>query len=321
MTTEAVFETNLTGVQANVNRTVPPLPSTWKHTYQQGFAPICTHDDHKTHFYYELHGTGPRKVVFLMGLNSSCQAWDYQTLYFGAMEEYTVLVFDARGVSWTGGYWDWYNTTDWAQDLFGLLDHLGWSQPIHAVGYSAGGQVLLKALLQSPPRFSSAVLMCTTAGGTRPWTGAYTLLSNMWQSHPKQQIERLIRINYRQEWLNARPKDTVAHENNFEMVYNKVLERNSRSRPQSLGGMLSQAVASLRHWVTASDLEKIKSTGIPLVVITNGCDNFVHTRHSLYLKEHLQPQQFVVFEDSGHVVPTAKHEELNELLHHFWSKL
>lgn len=33
--------------------------------------------------------------------------------------------------------------------------------------------------------------------------------------------------------------------------------------------MLSQAIASLRHWVTAAELEKIKATGIPILVVTS----------------------------------------------------
>ncbi|KAI8068715.1 Alpha/Beta hydrolase protein [Gongronella butleri] len=287
----------------------------WKHPYKQDYAPIGA-----SSIYYELHGTGSRRVVFIMGLNTNCQAWDYQTTHFGNLQDYTVLTFDARGVGMTDGSWDWYNTEAWAQDFLQLLDHVGWTEDVHAVGYSAGGQVLLKALLRDPSRFRSAALVCTTAGSIwlRPWTGAYTLISNMfYASDPHKQISRLIRINYTQSWLMSRPDDEVLYETNFD----KVLEqRNARSRPQSLAGMVSQTVASLRHWVSASELQTIRQTGIPVMIVTNSWDNFVHSSDSYYLRDQLQPVTFLVFDDTGHVVPTARHREFNASLATFWDQ-
>jgi pimeloyl-ACP methyl ester carboxylesterase len=96
----------------------------------------------------------------------------------------------------TDGSWDSYNTTEWAKDVLELLDHLGWTSDVHAVGYSAGGQVLQKMILMSSDRFMSAALISTTAGGTRPLTGAYTLVSNLFVSDSNEQLRRLIRINY-----------------------------------------------------------------------------------------------------------------------------
>jgi pimeloyl-ACP methyl ester carboxylesterase len=94
------------------------------------------------------------------------------------------------------GSWDSYNTTEWAKDVLELLDHLGWASEVHAVGYSAGGQVLQQMLLLTPQRFKSIALVSTTAGGTRPFTGAYTLISNLFVSDPHEQLRRLMRINY-----------------------------------------------------------------------------------------------------------------------------
>ena len=53
--------------------------------------------------YYEIHGTEnvglqQRKVVFIMGLNSSSFAWDPQIRHFGKKEGYASLVFDELGI-------------------------------------------------------------------------------------------------------------------------------------------------------------------------------------------------------------------------------
>lgn len=85
-----------------------------------------------------------------------------------------------------------------------LLDHLGWTSEVHAVGYSAGGQVLQQMLLLSPQRFKSIALVSTTAGGTRPFTGAYTLISNLFVSDPHEQLRRLMRINYTKVRMNIK---------------------------------------------------------------------------------------------------------------------
>lgn len=49
----------------------------------------------------------------------------------------------------------------------------------------------------------------------------------------------------------------------------RMIARNSRTKPQTAGSLVSQAVASLRHWVSANDLLKIKSSGIPTLVVSS----------------------------------------------------
>ncbi|KAG2185520.1 hypothetical protein INT44_002313 [Umbelopsis vinacea] len=318
MATDTVFE-SMTGDVDNISKKMPELH--WQHPYKQGFATVAQgRSQEPVNLYYEMHGNGPRKVLFIMGLNTPCQAWDFQTSELAPTGENTIVTFDARGVGWTDGTWDSYNTTEWAKDVLELLDHLGWASEVHAVGYSAGGQVLQKMLLLSPQRFKSIALVSTTAGGTRPFTGAYTLISNLFVSDPHEQLRRLMRINYTKSWLDQRPDDDSSVDTNFERVFKKQLERNTRNRPQQIGGMVSQAIASMRHWVTASDLAKIRSFGIPTLVATNTWDNFVHTSHSFYLRDHLQPDVFMVFEDTGHVIPTAKYKEFNSALVQLWTK-
>ena len=60
--------------------------------------------------YYEIHGSASanaavqqqRKVVFIMGLNSSSFAWGPQIRHFAKKEGYASLVFDNRGVGHSG---------------------------------------------------------------------------------------------------------------------------------------------------------------------------------------------------------------------------
>jgi hypothetical protein len=70
--------------------------------------------------YFEQHGTGPEKVIFIMGcvaiissyaamlngagyrLNTSSFSWETQVKHFGRLPKYSILVFDNIGVGYSG---------------------------------------------------------------------------------------------------------------------------------------------------------------------------------------------------------------------------
>ncbi|CAF3744952.1 unnamed protein product [Rotaria sp. Silwood1] len=44
--------------------------------------------------YYDVHGSGPVKVLFIMGLRTEGQAWKYQTDFFLEKSKYQVRGID-----------------------------------------------------------------------------------------------------------------------------------------------------------------------------------------------------------------------------------
>jgi hypothetical protein len=95
---------------------------------RKGFCPITDirnrSDVFESHsLYYEQHGSGPEKILFIMGyvfyccmsqlfltehsalldrLNSSSFAWNFQIEHFAKLPLYSSLVFDNRGVGQSG---------------------------------------------------------------------------------------------------------------------------------------------------------------------------------------------------------------------------
>ena len=78
-------------------------------TSKQDQRPSALNNTHP--IYYEQHGapgsdpiTGAKhKIVFIMGLNTSCFSWGPQVRYFGGLGgDFTALVFDNRGVGNSG---------------------------------------------------------------------------------------------------------------------------------------------------------------------------------------------------------------------------
>ncbi|KAJ1800536.1 hypothetical protein LPJ59_001030, partial [Coemansia sp. RSA 2399] len=125
--------------------------------------------------YYEVFGTGPKKLFLIMGMIGSTMFWRFQSRYFSNHGEYTVCVFDNRGSGKSTIAPGPYKISQMAKDACKLLDHLGWTEEIHMVGISLGGMVAQEMCLLNdeqggalegngayrPPRFASVALVDT----------------------------------------------------------------------------------------------------------------------------------------------------------------
>ncbi|KAF8526842.1 hypothetical protein BU17DRAFT_61829 [Hysterangium stoloniferum] len=91
--------------------------------------------------YFEQHGNGPERVIFIMGYSASSFAWAPQVEYFGRTGKHSVLVFDNRGAGNSDVPDGLYTTSQMAEDTIDLLDYVGWKDSIHVVGLSLGGMI------------------------------------------------------------------------------------------------------------------------------------------------------------------------------------
>lgn len=80
-----------------------------------------------------------------MGLGGLKSAWQRQTKDFGhtRADEYSVLVFDNRGIGDSDKPFMRYSTSEMARDTLELLDHVGWTalRSVNVVGVSMGGMI------------------------------------------------------------------------------------------------------------------------------------------------------------------------------------
>ncbi|KAJ2713606.1 hypothetical protein H4R19_002162, partial [Coemansia spiralis] len=53
--------------------------------------------EEKCKLYYEIYGSGPKRMFLIMGMIGSTMFWRLQTRYFANLGNYTVCVFDNRG--------------------------------------------------------------------------------------------------------------------------------------------------------------------------------------------------------------------------------
>ncbi|CAK7221256.1 hypothetical protein SBRCBS47491_004466 [Sporothrix bragantina] len=139
---------------------------------RSGHLPVAAGRGGPLRIGWEVHGEGPIKIVFIMGLGSFKSAWQRQTLYFGheRYKEYSVLLLDNRGMGDSDRPLMRYSTREMAQDALEVLEHVGFvpmSKPdarsVHIVGLSMGGMVAQELACLIPGEVASLSLCCTAA--------------------------------------------------------------------------------------------------------------------------------------------------------------
>jgi pimeloyl-ACP methyl ester carboxylesterase len=100
-------------------------------------------------------------VVFLHGLVIDNISTFYYTLAPVAARKHPVVCYDMRGHGASDRPATGYRMEDGVDDLFGILDALGITEPVHLVGYSFGGTLAMAAAAWRPHRVAGLVLIET----------------------------------------------------------------------------------------------------------------------------------------------------------------
>ncbi|KAL6309041.1 alpha/beta-hydrolase [Sparassis latifolia] len=270
--------------------------------------------------YFEQHGSGPEKIAFIMGLNSSSFSWYAQVQHFGRKPEYSILVFDNRGVGNSGTPRGPYTTSGMAEDVIVLLDYVGWTdkRDLHVVGASLGGMIAQELVTRIPDRVVSLTLAVTRASGRSLSSlptpkGVITLARLLAIKDPEVKIPMILDMLYPREYLDAPAPNDPEGRTNEEIQTAGYRRRIAATRPQKLMGALSQMVAPMTHHVSPERLRNISATIPKVLILTGDQDNLVNPAHSLYLKEHMPEAELVVWEGTGHGILGQHTDRLNEL--------
>lgn len=171
---------------------------------QSGLAPVAqTRAGGPFNISYEIHGTGPVKLVFIMGLGGLKSAWQRQTLHFGHEhgDRYSVLILDNRGMGLSDTPLRRYSSSEMARDLVDILSHVGWlpaadapstTRTLHLVGISLGGMIAQELALLIPSHVSSLSLVCTAAAIENTTSFAENMANRVSMLMPKS-IDRAVR--------------------------------------------------------------------------------------------------------------------------------
>ncbi|QRW04327.1 alpha/beta hydrolase family protein [Ceratobasidium sp. AG-Ba] len=253
--------------------------------------------------YFEQHGRGPEKILFIMGLNSSSFSWQHQVEYFGPLDKYSILVFDNRGVGNSDAPRGPYTTGGMAEDVIVLLDYVGWTEQrqVHVVGDR------------------QHALGCHDAGGHvwnnfPPWNGVSTLAKLTFTKDPATKVRMIMDMVFPLAWL-AEPSSSDPTITNREAQTRLYMVRILATTPQTLVGTLSQMAAGLTHYVSAERLRQIAMDVPKIILVTGDEDNLVPPTRSEWIKECMGPQvELEKWDHTGHALQIQRPERFNALV-------
>ena len=104
--------------------------------------------------HYWQVGDGP-SLVLIHGLTGNLAVWHF-TLVPRLRNDFTMLTYDLRGHGRSDMPATHYTTVDMADDLLGLMDHLGIDKA-HLLGHSLGADIALQLALKHPDRVDKIV--------------------------------------------------------------------------------------------------------------------------------------------------------------------
>jgi pimeloyl-ACP methyl ester carboxylesterase len=107
---------------------------------------------------YVAEGKGTETIVFVHGLGENLNSWRQQLNYFS--KDFKVVAIDLRGHGRSGAGKKKVEIADFANDVIGLLNHLG-IKKAHFCGLSLGGLVVFEAYRKDPTHFSCMILVGT----------------------------------------------------------------------------------------------------------------------------------------------------------------
>ncbi|KAI8985282.1 Alpha/Beta hydrolase protein [Pilobolus umbonatus] len=266
--------------------------------------------------YYEMHGTGPEKVLLVMGFSTPCHAWEYQIKFLSQTGRYTCLIFDNRGTGGSDIPVGLYSTSQMARDAFDLLDHFGWSSQVHLVGISMGGMISLEMAYINSLRLKSLTLTSTTAKRNIPtWTVISTVSKlALTFGRGSGQIDTALELVHPLKWLKEVPEELSHHATNRDMVASNFIKNFTYHPRPPIHGNLAQAHACLTHYMSDKRLMRIKKSGIPIMIVTGTIDHLVRPQYSEHLRQFFPEARYEVFKGSGHGIPEERPLRYNQLL-------
>ncbi|KAK6331085.1 hypothetical protein TWF696_003162 [Orbilia brochopaga] len=259
-----------------------------------------------------------------MGLRAPLIAWQRQIRYFGHENgnRFSMLVFDNRGVGNSDKPLMRYTTSEMAQDVIELVDHIGWIHPkqLHIIGVSMGGMIAQELVHKHPHRVASVVFQSTAAAIKSEMSLYETMKRRISLIKPKSLEERLQasrELLFGQKYLNGPDALGVFPTNADRFNAEEIWKTENINQPPFLAFM-SQLIAAGWHSCCPERLKHIADS-VDYILVTYGLqDKMIEPSHSRYLKDKLGPRaREVVFEDAGHVISTEYVQEYNKMVKEF----
>ncbi len=246
--------------------------------------------------YDEVSPAYPKGTVLLLaGADSNRLTWYKQLDVFG--RAFRTIAVDSRDTGDSDPVSEPYTIADLADDGAFFLAALG-VQRAHVVGVSLGGFVGLQMVLRHPERIEKLVLVSTSATHIPPSTEVMAQMRQLQQDQPLEVGERMQRVLA----LFSAPGYFANHPQDWDRIAEW-----ARYRPQSQESAVRQMQATMTYDVSGQ-LDHIQ---VPTLVVHGELDPRVVPKNGRFLAEHITGARFILYPNTGHLVPLEHAEEFN----------
>jgi len=264
----------------------------WQYSIK-GIMPSATINDFRIH--YERGGQGPL-LVLLHGIGSNARSWAHQLQ--GLADKYDVVAWDMRGYGSSSDPVAPYTMVEVADDLAGLLDHLGFEKA-HIGGLSMGGVVAQEFYGRHPGRVRSLILADTNAGQGR-----------LAEEERQQRLE--------QRLAGATEPAGLARQRTPVLL-----------SPEALPEVIAEAESIMaeihpdgyrfaaRAFAETDERDVLRRIEVPTLVIWGECDTVVTREEVDYLLENIPGAQFEIIPKAGHLSNQENPEAFNDAIRRF----
>ncbi|KAK1978707.1 glycylpeptide N-tetradecanoyltransferase [Colletotrichum cereale] len=291
--------------------------------------------------WYEVHGNGPRKIVWIMGLGASRNLWKRQTRYFGHQhpEQYSSLVFDNRGVGKSAKPNCRYTTSEMAKDLVELLRRIGWldtdsqfyPRDLNIAGISLGGMIAQELALLIPQRIQSLILISTAPRLVRTVNSLEHMKQRVmmfFPSGPDVELNNKAHRIFTGKFLDSPDTGSLDPGNKYPTNLDrfKADELNERMEDTNISrrkGYLLQGIAAGWHYKSDAELARIgNGVGKPRIMVMHGTfDETITFQHFEIMKSALgDGPEYIAWKDCGHIPIWERETEFNETVRDFIDK-
>jgi pimeloyl-ACP methyl ester carboxylesterase len=282
---------------------------------QSGLIPINSHE-----IYYEVHGDGVSRILFIAGFTASMRVWrEFVDYYVG--KGYSVLVLENRGAGMsTDGNFGRYTTSGMAQDIVTVLGSINWldaDRCLHVVGCSMGGMIAQELALIIGTSIKTLTLMVTTAKQRPPphrkgqlWNSVRNMMD---PPDEDTALDHTLGELYHPNWLAAHDPNYPEFATNKDRMWDLFKLRWNSEPPLSLKARLGQGLAVQTHHCTTEKLLTIKQSVPYILSIAAEGDNIIDPECTVEYCKVLGIEP-VIFSERGHGVIEDSEKEILELI-------
>jgi pimeloyl-ACP methyl ester carboxylesterase len=256
---------------------------------------------------YETHGSG-KPLVLISGIGYD--RWEWHQMVPGLARQFTVIVFDNRGVGQTDRPAGPYTAQLLADDTAGLIQALGYERA-HVAGHSMGGYVAQALALRHPGLIDQLILASTNFGGPHhiPVTPeALSVLTDV-TSNPVTRFKNGLAVSTAPDYAQKNPGMIEAWL--AWRVQNPI-------EPAAYQAQLAIGLALLAE--SACFEGKLRSVTAPTLILFGAHDKVVPPGNAELLAREMPNSSIAILADAGHFFPIETPEAANAAIIQFLSE-